>query len=68
MAKDLRSFLGQLKAAGELLEIEEELGITFEIPAAIREIDKRVGKAAYFSRPKGHHQKVRCEPQKCNQA
>jgi len=54
MAKDLRSFLGQLKAAGELLEIEEELGITFEIPAAIREIDKRVGKAAYFSRPKGH--------------
>lgn len=54
MAEDLGEFLNQLKAAGELLGLEEELEITFEIPAAIREIDKRVGKAAFFPRVKGY--------------
>jgi 2,5-furandicarboxylate decarboxylase 1 len=54
MAEDLRGFLEELQAAQQILEIKEELSTTYEIPAAIKEIDKRLGKAVYFSHVQGY--------------
>ena len=51
---DLRSFILDLDAAGEIIKIEEELSPTFEIAAALRYLDRRNDKAILFSRVKDH--------------
>ena len=47
---DLRSFILDLDAAGEIIKIEEELSPTFEIAAALRYLDRRNDKAILFNR------------------
>lgn len=54
MFEDLRDFIGGLETAGDLVRIREELSPLYEIPGAIREVDKRIGSAVLFERVKGY--------------
>lgn len=55
--RDLRAFLERLEGEGELLRVEAEVDLTYEIGAVCRLALDRGGternKALYFSRPKG---------------
>lgn len=56
--RDLREFLKKLKKEGEVLEIEPEVDLMYEVGAVCRLALDRGGeernKALYFSRPKGY--------------
>ncbi|MDP6560036.1 MAG: UbiD family decarboxylase, partial [Candidatus Binatia bacterium] len=54
MFEDLRAFIAGLEEAGELVRIREELSPLYEIPAAIREVDKQTGSAVFFEQVKGY--------------
>ncbi len=56
--RDLRAFLERLEREGEVLKVEEEVDLMYEVGAVCRLALDRGGveknKALYFSRPKGH--------------
>jgi UbiD family decarboxylase len=51
---DLRSFVSDLDAAGEIVKVDIELAPEFEIPAALRYLDRRDDRTILFSRVKGY--------------
>ncbi len=54
MFRDLREFVDLLQREGELLTVPEELSPNQEITAAIREVDKRKGKALRLPQISGY--------------
>ncbi|MCH7477843.1 MAG: UbiD family decarboxylase [SAR324 cluster bacterium] len=56
--RDLRAFLERLEREGEVLRVEEEVDLMYEVGAVCRLALDRGGveknRALYFSRPKGH--------------
>lgn len=53
MFEDMRGFIEGLEKAGELIRIQEELSPVYEIPGAIRQVDKRMGSAVLFEKVRG---------------
>ena len=51
---DLRSFVSDLEAAGEVVKVDAELAPEFEIPAALRYLDRRDDRTILFRRVKGY--------------
>lgn len=58
MFEDLRSFIAELKDKGDLLEVEDEVSTVFEIPAALKYLDRIDGPAALFKKVKGYGVRV----------
>lgn len=56
--KDLRSFLDLLKKHGELLSIEEEVDLKFEVAEILRQFDKASGPALLFEKVRGHSSRI----------
>lgn len=54
MFKDLRSFVEYLKAAQDLIQVDEPLSPRHEIPAVLKQMDKVNGAAVLFSGAKGY--------------
>lgn len=55
---DLRHFLGLLKKNGELLSVDDEVDLRFELCEFLHQADHARGPALFFERIKGHSMKV----------
>lgn len=55
---DLRHFLGVLKKHGELLSVEDEVDLRFELCEFLHQADRARGPALFFERIQGHSMKV----------
>ncbi|MDQ1279650.1 MAG: trans-anhydromevalonate 5-phosphate decarboxylase [Thermoproteota archaeon] len=53
---DLRSFLSNLEASGDLIRIKEEVSPKYEIPTILKEFDGR--KAVFFEKVEGHSTQI----------
>lgn len=54
MSCQLRDFLDLLKKQGDLIEVENELSPVFEIPAAVKYVNKRGNEAVLFKKVRGY--------------
>jgi 2,5-furandicarboxylate decarboxylase 1 len=52
--KDLRQFLDVLEKQGELLSMEQEVDLRFEVSEYLRQMDRIQGRALLFNNIKGH--------------
>src|SRR5574340_1436640 len=58
-APDLREFLVRLEAAGDLIRVEEEIDLAYELGALCRALSDADGPAALVRRFKGRHARAK---------